>query len=536
MDPKPFTYEQTLLFLLPVLAGTLIAVGNAVYAWLHRDVKGARAFMLLMADVALWSLFTGGFDLSPSPQIALIWYKLRLLSVSTAPVLFLIFSLQFTDRDHFLSRGRGLLLFIVPFITQASLWLVPDFFVSDIILKLHGSLMVVESDVNQVGFYIHFVYLIGCFFTAIVLLIIAALQSEKVFRGQAVVLLLGVIPTAVVSAVMASFFSRSNMQLVPLSLSLSGVILSWALFRYRLLDLVPVAKTMLIRSMDDGLLVFDSRQRLVEMNPAAEMLLGHTAEQWIAGQAQTSPNLQLMVTLSQMQPGQMNIQLREEARHFEARAISLTDRRGRSSGRMVILHDITELFQAVRRLGSQLHEIQVLQFELKMNAIRDELTGLYTRHSFDEFSLHELARAVRERYTTCFVVAEVDHIQSLTELFGREAADTLLRALANHFSQVTRQMDMTCRLDNQKILIMLPKTSTDEVWARAEEWRKSFQGTEFTFNTVVVRPTISIGIACYPTQGETVQQLVDTACQALALAQEKGFNRTENCVTPARDS
>jgi diguanylate cyclase (GGDEF)-like protein len=535
MDPIQFTFQQTLLFLLPVLAGTLIAAGNAIYAWMHRDVKGAQAFMLLMVDVALWSLFTGGFDLSPSPEIALIWYKLRLISVATAPVIFLIFSLQFTDRDHLLSQGRGLLLFIVPFITQVGLWLVPDFFVSDIILKLHGSLMVIESDVNQVGFFIHFVYAIGCFLTAITLLVIPAFHSQKVFRGQALVLLVGGIPTIVVSAVMASFFSRSNMQLIPLSLSVSGVIFSWALFHYRLLDLVPGAKTMLIRSMDDGLLVFDNHHWLVEMNPAAEMLLGHTAEEWMEGRAQTSPNQNLMVTLSQMQPGQMNIQLAEEQKHFEARAIPLTDRRGRSSGRMVILHDITELFQATRRLGSQLHEIQVLQFELKINAVRDDLTGLYTRHTFDEFSLHELARAVRERYQTCFAVVEVDHIQSLTDLFGREAADTLLRALAVHFSQVTRQMDMICRLDSQRIMIMLPKTSADEVYTRAEEWRKSFQGTEFIFNTVVVRPTVSIGIACYPAHGETIQHLVDAASQALALAQEKGFNRTENCLMPARD-
>jgi diguanylate cyclase (GGDEF)-like protein len=516
--------EQTFIYLLSMVSACILSAGLAVYGMWRKDAEEARTFSVLMVDILLWSLFTGFFELSGSLEMAQTWYRLRFLSITTVPVIVLIFAMQFTGRGKMLSPVKIAGLFVIPAITQLFIYFAPDLFVSDVVLQPQNGLMTVASDVNQAWFYVHFSYSLGCILVADILIGLSALNSKTVYRWQAILALVSGIPPLLVSAVLATFFTRSNMQWVPLSLCGMGLICAWALFRYRLLDLVPVAQNVLIQSMDDGLLVFDNKFRLVEMNPAAEKLLSCSAARWIgssiaAGDRSAHP---LVAKIVQFPTGQTNMEIDEQRKHIEVRVIPLMDGRRRQTGRMVVLHDISELFDAMHLQGIQLHEIQKLEYERRKQALVDAETGLLNRPYIDEAGKKELMRAQRAQYDVIFTIVEIDHFQTLRDAFGLDGSDFLLRSLAHHLSQNIRQMDTICRLNNEQFVIMQPELTPAEALARMNDWQKSFRAQKFPFNGVEIQATFSIGLAVAPRDGSTISAVLEAALAALKIAKELG--------------
>src|SRR6266511_439847 len=73
---------------------------------------------------------------------------------------------------------------------------------------------------------------------------------------------------------------------------LAVVVVVWGIFRLRLLDIVPVARSRIVETMQDGVVVLDAYQRIVDLNPAAQSILGHTARQSIGRSEEHTSELQ----------------------------------------------------------------------------------------------------------------------------------------------------------------------------------------------------------------------------------------------------
>ena len=520
---------QTFIYLVSMAGACMLSAGLAFYGLMRSESEEARTFSILMVDVLLWSLFTGFFELSGSIETARIWYKLRFLCITTVPVIILIFALQFTGRARSMTAFQIASLFIIPAFTQLFVHLMPDLFVSDVVIQSENGLITVVSDVNAAWFFVHFLYSIGCIVSAYIIVSLEAFHSKPVYRRQAVLVLISGIPPLFVSAVLATFFTRSNMQWVPLSLCLMGLICAWALFRHRLLDLVPVAQNALIQAMDDGLLVFDNKLRLVEMNPAAEKLLACSASEAIGRsfEAVSKQIYPFIVEIAHFPSGQTNLNLEDQGKHIEVRVIPLNDKRGRQTGRLVVLHDISEIFDAMRSQSMQLHEFQMLELELGKQTLVDVETGLYNRHYFDEACKKEIARAQFVHYSVSFAIVEIDHFQSLKDAFGLEGSRELFRSLAGHLQMCVRKMDSVCRLELNRILIMLPGEAPAEALPLVEDWQNSFHALKHTVNGVEMQLTISIGLAALPEDGDTVPSLIEAAIEALKTASDKGLNQIQ---------
>ena len=111
---------------------------------------------------------------------------------------------------------------------------------------------------------------------SVVLLAQAVVVSAGVYRAQAVVMLFGVLVPAVIDLLdWTSLFSFIHVDTVSLSFVLTGLAFLPGLFRFHLLDLPPVAWAVVVRGMDDPVAVIDPWGRIVELNPAAQLLAGH---------------------------------------------------------------------------------------------------------------------------------------------------------------------------------------------------------------------------------------------------------------------
>jgi signal transduction histidine kinase len=170
------------------------------------------------------------------------------------------------------------------------------------------------------------------------------------------------------------------LRLEPFTLVLGVLAWSWGVFRSPLFGVAPVARDTVIEAMDDAVLVLDARGRLVDYNPAARWLLqaapalGQPAAQALAAYPA------LVQRLNVEGVSRVDLQVQDEERSFDLRTSALKDRRGRASGRLLILHDFTERARSARIRAATYQVAQaavttqtVAEFFSSVHAILDSL-------------------------------------------------------------------------------------------------------------------------------------------------------------------
>ncbi len=165
-----------------------------------------------------------------------------------------------------------------------------------------------------------------------------------------------------------------------------------------------------------------------------------------------------------------------------------------------------------------------LHFErIKQLAYRDGLTGVFNRRHFEMRILEELERARRYDLVFSVLMLDLDGFKALNDEFGHLLGDEALRQVSNILVANLRKADAVCRYGGDEFAILLPETSGDNALRVAEKVRRAVATWEFAG---VPRPvTASIGAACFPLHGDSRDQLVKAADDALYRAKQAGRNR-----------
>lgn len=124
-------------------------------------------------------------------------------------------------------------------------------------------------------FWLHTAYSYVCLLVGAVLLMGALTHSPHFYRGQASALVVSVVaPWAGNMLYIANLSPWPNLDLTPFGFILAGLAIAWSLKRFHLLDIVPIARAAVIESMDDILIAIDGQNRVVDLNPAAQAIIG----------------------------------------------------------------------------------------------------------------------------------------------------------------------------------------------------------------------------------------------------------------------
>lgn len=167
-----------------------------------------------------------------------------------------------------------------------------------------------------------------------------------------------------------------------------------------------------------------------------------------------------------------------------------------------------------------------LEKSLKEQAIRDPLTGLYNRRYMEETLERELNRAARKNTEVGVILADIDHFKKINDTFGHQAGDLVLRITGGFFQDRTRSSDVVCRFGGEEFLMILPESSAGATIARADDLRRSFAEIEMEYQGRSIGPvTISAGVAVFPLDGMSSEELVTAADKALYHAKAEGRNR-----------
>jgi len=153
----------------------------------------------------------------------------------------------------------------------------------------------------------------------------------------------------------------------------------------------------------------------------------------------------------------------------------------------------------------------------------DGVTGIFNRRYFELRLAEEIARSSRHRLGFSLIMMDIDHFKQLNDEFGHLLGDEVLRQVSGILGQQLRKSDVLSRYGGEEFAIITPETAVESAQAVADKLRRIVESWHFP--GVARRVTISAGVAEFPTQGATRDELVKSADEALYAAKQSGRNR-----------
>ncbi|HLD68853.1 MAG TPA: histidine kinase N-terminal 7TM domain-containing protein [Pseudomonas sp.] len=324
----------------------------------------------------------------------------------------------------------------------------------------------------------------------------------------------------------------------PFSFAFTLVAFAWLIVGVRLFDLLPVARHLLLEALLDPVLVIDPQLRVIEANPAALKLAGLHSD-WqgrvLRDWPVFGPDLQRLLQDQAVSELDSLLTLASSARYFElrVRAIERITHRGNFVlGQMLYLRDVTQRYLSELKLAEalavseeRLRTISSLHLQLQEQALCDPLTGLYNRRYLDDFFARELSRAQRQRSPLALALIDLDHFKWLNDQHGHLVGDDVLKSVAQHLRNSLRSSDAVFRIGGEEFLLILPGAHADEARCRLESLCRELASSPLPSRGGDQVVTLSAGVAIWPAQGDSLDELLHAADVALYQAKREGRNR-----------
>ncbi len=166
--------------------------------------------------------------------------------------------------------------------------------------------------------------------------------------------------------------------------------------------------------------------------------------------------------------------------------------------------------------------------EIKKRADFDQLTNLLNRRRLEEDLKDEVERAKRYNKSFSLMIIDVDYFKKYNDKWGHPQGDFCLKQVANILRETSRKVDRVYRYGGEEFVIIAPEVKSSEAINLAERLRKKVESTEFPGEEKSQpngKVTISVGLASFPDDGTSIEEILKAADQALYTAKKNGRNR-----------
>ncbi len=418
-------YRVTVYALLhiPALVITLAAIP---FLWSRRNVPGLVYLAWMEVAAAVWIAAAGLEMAAATVPLKFFWSQVCYLPTMIVPVLLLLFAVEYAQPRNHLGWRQILPLCIVPVLT----WIVV--FV-DRLRPLNWPSLSIDPATN-IGVYGHgpwfwvamaFIYSVVA--VALIILFTRMVRLREYFGPQlALFALAAAFPVIANFAYLTGLNPVRGMEWTPISFGLLSVVLGWGALQHKAFKLVPVAHERLPDFMADAVIVLDAQNRVVDLNAAAQRVFGHALSDAVgkaAGEVLNAEDPGALLASEEEQRAELWVDVEGRRRVFDASMSPLRDWRGRLTGRLLVLRDISrykqleqEREELIAGLQDALAQVKTLRGLLPICArckrIRDDQgywhsVETYIReHSEADFSHGICPECARELYPELFSDAE----------------------------------------------------------------------------------------------------------------------------------
>lgn len=500
-----------------------------------RTVIGSTFLAIVLFLLAWWTILAAFETSSPVLETKVLLAKIEYFPIQNLTPFLAMFVLSYTGRIRAPYPRKLLLLWVIPVfmialtLTNEYHWLIWSGFseidpVTKLMVYEHGPLYWIME--------VNYVVIVAA------LLVVLALELKNSpharYRWQMALMMLAILGPAIGGIIHVSSFNPiPGLDWGSVGVSFSAVMMVASLFGFRFMDIVPVARDMLLEKMEVGVIVIDETDRVVDLNPAIKRFFGNHSIHLGMHAGEVFDLIKLPPISLEIGQSPVHGEIISEVDSWYCLDFRISEmyRGNRFVGWLGEFRDISfqkkaaiEKEQVNQELSEKLVQIEALQKELREQAIRDPLTGLFNRRFFDETFAMELASARRSSRPLCVLMIDIDHFKQVNDLFGHAIGDLVLHHFGTLLLEMTRKSDIVCRYGGEEFLILMNDVRSEEALQRANSFRQAFTANCLQINNVRHEVTISIGISEFPTHGDAQESLLRRADMALYAAKQAGRN------------
>jgi PAS domain S-box-containing protein len=359
-----------------LLAGTGLVVLAIAVVWRRRTTVTVAGLFVVLLGAMLWSVcyaleLTAG-DLAGRG----FWGDLKYIGICLLAPAYLAFVLQCTGRGRW-PRWLGMLLALEPL---AVLVLLANDATHDLIRFYPADSQLVA----QAGplFWVHLVYTNAMIWAGTIMLVVTLGRMSGLHRRQSATLVAAILLPVILNLLFnfrVGPFGRVD--LTPFAFVLTTSVLVWGVYQLSLLDLRPVARSQIFRTISDPVLVLDPAGRVIDANPAAGQMVAQPVTT-VVGQpvAQLLPTWNATLT-SALRSGvdQSSEEVTLAGRIYDLAISALPDRQRQPGGHLVVARDVTERRQVEERLCAALNHERVATERLAVALDRERAAAEHLR-------------------------------------------------------------------------------------------------------------------------------------------------------------
>jgi PAS domain S-box-containing protein len=343
-----------------LVAGAVLVTVAIVVVWRRRDTATIVGLLAVLAGAVLWSVCSA-LELSAGDLAGReYWGDLKYIGVVLLPPAYLAFVLQCSGHTRW-PRWAGPALAVEPL---AVLLLLAASATHDLVRFYPAEASITTALAAEAGplFWPHLIYNTALVWAATALLVVALSRMSGLYRRQSAILVAAILLPILLNLLFNLRVGPfRQVDLTPFAFVLTTAVLVWGVYQFSLLDLRPVARSQIFRTISDPVLVLDPEGRVLDANPSAGRLVDRpTAE--IVGQpvAELLPSWSTTVAAA-MAAGvdQANEEVTRDGRIYDLAISALPERQRQPGGHLVVARDVTERRQVEERLCAALNHERV---------------------------------------------------------------------------------------------------------------------------------------------------------------------------------
>lgn len=346
----------------PVLVLSGICLVIVIYSFRRIGASPAiLPFCWLVSSVTIWEIAYAIDLLNTQLDNKIFWINIREVALLSLVPSLLVFTWAFIGRREPIPRRARWLVFIEPMLVVGMLltdpWL--HLFRSNLRLRPLYDLMILDYDPG-VGWIFNVIYIYMAILICAIAILRHLLHSPRKIPGQiAAILAAGLVAAGFNFLVILKIIDFPyNPYMVTLSFSCMG--LGWALFRYGLLDLKPLARTILVEHLSDGVIVVDDLGRITDVNPAIMVMIGRQRADLIGTQIHNILPIPSSPCDQQLSTIHITEAKDQQPRDFDLRCAPIQDANGKLRGQIYTLRDVTETLKAAQKQKESQERYQTL--------------------------------------------------------------------------------------------------------------------------------------------------------------------------------
>ena len=431
----------------------LIASLPVFLIFLYRKQYKGKSLNLVITIMGLllteWVLCNAIMQFCRADYAIIFWHEAKLIGVAYVPVLVLIFALEYTSIRLPLISDKPGLLFILPTITLLIVATNPLHHLFRISLTVNIDQVVRVYKVNAWWFNVQACYGYTLVGLTILLFLIDFLRQPRVYRSRPGLILFGITVPTLINFLFDSGFINMKLPIetTPLAFILAILFVYYAVFIYRPVRIIPLARDLIVENMNNPVILFDNNDTVLDINRAAARLLKISRRQLIGQSTDNLPsNWSDLISRLPAEDEILTIPENEEEGFYKLTRVVLKDKKEKPIGTLIVLTDISDLKQAM--------------VSLEYMSRHDQLTGLKNRAYF-ETELQQMDR--EENYPLGIIIGDVNGLKLINDAFGHESGDLLLKEAAATISDSCPQHSLVARIGGDEFAIIIPGSREDEI-------------------------------------------------------------------------